>query len=454
MSRSLKIAAVVAASFIPASRVAGQAATPMRPDRPVASVSIVPLADHHQHVVGPAAVAWVGRQIPMTPVKLPPDLARVIRAREAASGTTDIGIYMPDALILDISEREDHWVKGSEGVKRMVEAYQPDTPFIPTTYYADGAVGYIAGVVGLKPASPTMHFMFGLRKDETGQWRIAVEYATIKPPLEFPKALTADRTVQILDDAGIAKAAVLSVAYWFGDGADSGTLAGEYAKVREENDWMASEVARFPKRLVGFCGVNPVRDYAVDEIRRCAKLPGIKGMKVHFGNANVDVTDASQLAKLQRFFREADRNGMAIVAHLWIRDRSYGSRHARIFIDSILPHAPNVTVQVAHLGGAGRYAYDSVTQVFVDAVRSGNRNMRNVYFDLATVVTESQSPETIELITRRLRELGLNRIVFGADTPAGTRPDPIAAWATIRRRLTLSEDELKVIAANLAPYLQ
>ena len=417
-------------------------------------MSIVPLADHHQHVIGPAAVAAVGRQIPLAPIELPPDLARLIRAREAASGTTDISIYMPDAQILDVSEREDHWVKGGEGLKRMIEAYQPETPFTPTAYSVDGNSGYIAGVVGLKPTAPTMHFMFGVRKDTEGQWRIAVEYATIKPPLEFPKPLTADKTIQVLDDAGIAKAAVLSVAYWFGDGADRGSLAEEYAKVRQENDWMASEVARFPNRLVGFCGVNPLREYALDEIRRCSKLPGIKGMKVHFGNADVDVTNADYLGRLQRFFREANANRMAVVAHLWIGDRSYGARHTRIFVDSILPHAPDITVQVAHLGGAGRYAYDSVTQVFVDAIRSGDRRMNNVYFDLATVVTDAQSPQTIELVTRRLRELGLNRILFGADTPTGSRADPVMAWATIRRRLTLSEDELKIVAGNVAPYLR
>ncbi len=454
MSKSMVLAAVVGASLFTASSPHCQGPVPQTGvDRRPSSITVVPVADHHQHVVGPAAVAAIGVQVPVAPVKLPPDLARVIEAREAASGTRDIGIYTPDAQILDISEREDHWVKGSAGLQRMIEAYQPDTPFTPTAYNVDGTSAYIAGVIGSKPTAPIMHFMFGLRKDD-GRWRIAVEYATIKPPLEFAGPLTADRTIQVLDDAGIAKAAVLSVAYWFGDGANRGTLTEEYAKVREENDWMAAEVARFPKRLVGFCGVNPIRDYAVDEVRRCAKLPGIKGMKVHFGNADVDVTSADHRGKLQKFFREANANGMAIVAHLWISDRSYGARHTRIFVDSILPHAPAVTVQVAHLGGAGRYAYDSVTQVFVDAIQSGKSTMNNVYFDLATVVTEAQSPETIELITSRLRELGLNRILFGADTPAGSRPDPIAAWATIRRRLTLTEPELRLIAANVAPYLR
>jgi len=30
-------------------------------------------------------------------------------------------------------------------------------------------------------------------------------------------------------------------------------------------------VARFPYRLVGFCGVNQFRDYVINEIERCAR---------------------------------------------------------------------------------------------------------------------------------------------------------------------------------------
>ena len=446
MQHLKKSLAVVILTFLPLGRGIAQ----QSPSR----MNIVPKVDHHQHVVGPAAVAWLTPGAPLQPIALPPDLARVIQAREKASGTQDISIYTADAQILDISEAEDHWVRGKEGLARMIAAYEPETPFAPTAYHVDGNAGFIAGVIGSKPLDPTMHFMFGLKKDTAGAWRIAVEYATLKPPLEFGKPLTADKTMQVLDDAGISRASVLSVAYWFGDGAFKGTTSEEYAKVREENDWMAAQVARFPERLVGFCGVNPLRDYALDEIRRCAKIPGIKGMKVHFANSHVDVTNNDHVGKLRQFFREANNNRMAIIAHLWIRDRSYGARHTQVFVNEILPEAPDVTVQIAHLGGAGRYAYDSVTSVFVDAIKSGNKNMRNVYFDLATVVTEKQNAESIALITKRLREIGLDRILFGADTPAGTRPESIAAWATIRRRLPLTDAELGQLAGNVAPYLR
>ena len=46
---------------------------------------------------------------------------------------------------------------------------------------------------------------------------------------------------------------------------------------------------------------------------------------------------------------------MGIVVHLRASETQnlpYGREEARIFLDELLPAAPDVTVQVAHLGGA------------------------------------------------------------------------------------------------------
>ena len=85
------------------------------------------------------------------------------------------------------------------------------------------------------------------------------------------KPIAADDLIALLDAAGIRRAAVLSVAYMFGS--PSRTVENEYEKVKAENDWTGREVARFPDRLIGFCGFNPLEDYALDELARCAKIP-------------------------------------------------------------------------------------------------------------------------------------------------------------------------------------
>jgi predicted TIM-barrel fold metal-dependent hydrolase len=336
----------------------------------------------------------------------------------------------------------------------MANAYTPDTRFVPNTWSIDGATGYIAGTVQTGASTvDEMHFVFGLKKDPGGRWRIALEYATNKPPLTFAEPITADKLLTHLDDAGIQRAVILSVAYWLGSPLRDRPVENEHARVREANDWTIAEVARHPDRLVAFCSVNPLKDYAIEELVRCSRLPHVKGMKLHFGNSGVDVKNPEHVEKLRRFFRAANEHRLAIAVHLWTLDKSYGPEHSRIFLEKLLPEAPDITVQIAHMAGAGRYEYDDVLAVFADAVSAGDPRMKNVYFDLTTVVTDTQPSEKLELIARRLRQIGLERILFGSDTVLPSRPPPLLAWAMVRR-LPLTDDELRIIANNVAPYLR
>jgi Predicted metal-dependent hydrolase of the TIM-barrel fold len=83
--------------------------------------------------------------------------------------------------------------------------------------------------------------------------------------------ITARDVIALLDSAGIRQAALLSVAYIYGSPKRS--VPDEYAKVRAENDWNAAQAAEYPDRLRAFCSFNPLKEYALDEIARCARDP-------------------------------------------------------------------------------------------------------------------------------------------------------------------------------------
>jgi hypothetical protein len=108
---------------------------------------------------------------------------------------------------------------------------------------------------------------------------------------------------------------------------------------------------------LGFCSVNPVRPYAVNEIARCAKDPNLHtGLKLHFGNSDVDVDNPEHLAQVRRVSRAANEQRMAIAVHTHANidhHRPYGAKEARVFLEQLLPEAPDVTVQIAHLAGGG-----------------------------------------------------------------------------------------------------
>src|SRR5262249_44749564 len=95
------------------------------------------------------------------------------------------------------------------------------------------------------------------------------EVARLLRPDSSWGGISAGDLVAFLGSAGIRRAVVLSVAYLWGS--PGRNLADEYASVRAENDWTAGQVASAPRRLVGFCSVNPLKPYALAEIERCAR---------------------------------------------------------------------------------------------------------------------------------------------------------------------------------------
>jgi predicted TIM-barrel fold metal-dependent hydrolase len=234
--------------------------------------------------------------------------------------------------------------------------------------------------------------------------------------------------------------------------------ANEYEKVKAENDWTRDQVAQYPDRLRVFCSVNPLRPYALDEIARCARDSRLRaGLKLHFGNSDVDVHDSAQVAQIQRVFRAADVYRMPIVAHIHAninRKRPYGRAEALIFLEEILPAAPNVAVQIAHLAGAGSYddATDSAAAVFADAIARHDPRMAHVYFDASGISISAMSGAQKERMVARMRQLGLERILYGSD---GAVPGngPREYWAAFKT-LPLTDAELRTIASNVAPYMR
>jgi predicted TIM-barrel fold metal-dependent hydrolase len=261
-----------------------------------------------------------------------------------------------------------------------------------------------------------------------------------------------------MDETGIQRAVVLSVAYWFGGPPRPlRKWAGdEYANVRAENDWAAAQVSRYPDRLVAFCGVSPLRDYAVQEVRRCASELRMKGLKIHFGSSGVNVLNLEHLEKVRRVFQTANELGLAIVVHTNVNP--YGREQAEVFLKELLPAAPDVVVQIAHLWGGNQFVPSALT-VFANAVAAGDPRTKNLYFDLTEIepaAAITNNPEkTMQEIARFIRQIGLKRILYGSDAAATSDAPPTSLrWARLRSKLPLTNKELRVVANNVAPYMR
>ena len=279
--------------------------------------------------------------------------------------------------------------------------------------------------------------------------------ALFSPP---GRPFTAAELVPLLDAAGIRRAVVLSTAYTFSQ--PSRKVENDGEKVKADNDWTAEQVALFPKRLVGFCSLNPLKEYALDELHRCAENRHLRrGLKLHFGNSLGDYHNREHVKRLRQVFEAANRHKMAIAIHMRPSNEegiAYGRDEAQIFFEEVLPAAPDIAVQIAHMAGDGGYrdpAIDQAAAVFAEAVERNDPRTRRLWFDVATVTTaEMPQPEKAARIVARIRTLGVERILFGSDAATETW-GPRKGWETFRK-LPLTEAEFRTIAKNVPPYMR
>ncbi len=411
-----------------------------------------PVADHHAHLLSPATIKLVADP-PLPTVELPADLARMLQERE--KGWNDKAALAPlfteDSLVLD--DREPLWIRGRDKVSDFLSTnFAKPYHITPIAFTVNGSSGTIAGYFTRPLDNGTTryfgHVLMTVQKGADGTWRIAAESPTFPGP-RTREPRSADQLIAELDAAGIRHATVLSVAYWFGSPLMPKAEGDEYANVRAENDWTAKEAARFPDRLVAFCSFNPLKDYALEEIDRCAKIPQVKGLKLHLGNSAVDVLNPDHVEKLRRVFARANERRLAIAIHLWTNG-DYGRKHAEAFLSRILPAAPDVPVQIAHFAGGGPGYTDEALEVYADAIAANDPRTKNLYFDVATVA-DQQTEETLKTFAKRIRQVGPRRVLFGTDLgPPAARQ----SWLTFRTTVPLTDEEFKTIAGNVAPYFQ
>jgi uncharacterized protein len=424
---------------------------------------IAPRVDHHQHLLSPALAGRLF-EVP-APIELPPELHK--RFRESLPRFNDsvalADLYTEDAVLsfsfAPTGAAPETWVKGRKRVASfMATRFRNQYSLTPISYSIDGSAGYIAGYLSGIPRHYAVHL--SLRKSSDGVWRIAAQSLTFGGPAPVAAPLTADRLIALLDAAGIQRAAVLSLAYIHGSA--NFRRDDEYAQVRAENDWTKEQVAKVPDRLRALCSVNPLREYALAELDRCAKDAGLRhGLKLHFANSDVDLRNREHVEQLRRVFRAANARRMPIVAHIWTGDevigKPYGRRQVEVFVNDILSAAPDIPIQIAHLAGAGprldRGTREAL-EVFAAAISSGDPRTRNLYFDVTTNVTPQISIEDAAFIAAHLRQIGVQRILYGSDLGLGGNLPPRQAWGAFRGLLPLTEAEIKTIAENVAPYMR
>jgi len=243
-----------------------------------------------------------------------------------------------------------------------------------------------------------------------------------------PKArlATAEELLAAMDEAGIDLSVVLNI----------GWVSHELCV--KTNDYILDSVSRYPKRLVGFCAIQPrAGDVAIAEIERCARA-GAKGI----GELRSDVQafDLIDKGTMKPLVDAALKHDLILLTHSSEPVGHEYSGKGSITPDilySFITAFPNLKIVSAHWGG-GLPFYALMPEVA--------RALANVFFDTAATAF-LYKPEIFEQVSRII---GSDKILFGTDYPLMHQNRVLAQVQSARLP---ARDKAKILGDNAQKML-
>jgi predicted TIM-barrel fold metal-dependent hydrolase len=207
------------------------------------------------------------------------------------------------------------------------------------------------------------------------------------------KIATAEELIASMDEAEIDLSVVLN----------AGWVSHELCV--KTNDYILDSVSRYPRRLVGFCAIQPrAGDAAIAELERCARA-GAKGIgELRSDVQGFDLTDKTTMKPLVEATLKHDLIFLIHSSEPVGHEYSGKGRITPDILYSFITAFPNLRVVCAHWGG-GLPFYALMPEV--------GKALANVLFDTAATVF-LYKPEIFEQVSRII---GSDKILFGTDYP-------------------------------------
>ena len=207
------------------------------------------------------------------------------------------------------------------------------------------------------------------------------------------KIATTEELIESMDRAGIDISVIVNL----------GWITHELCV--ETNDYILESIARYPKRLIGFCTVQPQSlNAAIAEIERCARggARGIGEMR-----PDMQLLDLGDDPIITPFMTAIKQHRLIFLTHASEPVGHDYPGKGIITPDILYPFItthPDVTIVCAHWGG-GLPFYALMPEV--------QKALQNVYFDTAASPFLYQ-PQIYTLVSQLV---GADKILFGSDYP-------------------------------------
>lgn len=246
---------------------------------------------------------------------------------------------------------------------------------------------------------------------------------------------------------------LISMAYVYSS-TEFGTIDGNLKLLsEEENNYLSSAKMKYPTQISAYYGIDPMTDFAIEEIKRCHKILKLDGLKMHFNASQVYLTEQKYQTKVKEVLSYASENKIPVLLHIDNSHRKFGMPDLRILSDSILSYLPPLTMQIAHLGTSG--GFNGRTKAFIDSYKVLCSDLRHplnkhkITFDISAVALDKDSDGVPKLdkngfaeLATYLRKIGMGNLQFGTDYPLY---DAKKYLNILKEKVKLSDSEIEIL---------
>ncbi len=235
------------------------------------------------------------------------------------------------------------------------------------------------------------------------------------------KLATANELIANMDKEGIDVSVVLNIGW------------SSHQLCLETNDYIMDAIARYPNRLVGFCGVQPLAsEKALVELERCVR-GGVKGIgELRCDTQGFDLADEATMGPIAQVAME---HHLVLLTHSSEPVGHSYSGKGTITPDILyrfIQNFPDLIIVCAHWGG-GLPFYALMPEVA--------RALSNVYFDTAASPFLYQDA----IFEHVVGIVGADKILFGSDHPLIGQNRIVKS---IRSLKLAEEAESKILGGN------
>ena len=249
-------------------------------------------------------------------------------------------------------------------------------------------------------------------------------------------APTAAELVALLDEGNVERGVVLAPGYM---------AFPEPRYMTNENDYVAAQIADFSERLIGFCGINPRLEGAVDEVSRCLKLPGMVGVKLHLPGSEMDLDDPEQAAQLAAVFDRIEAEDAPVLMHVGDVSSQPLTSAAFEALSEIINSHPSVRITHAHCAGN---VDDATIESWLRVPGAGYNENSFVDTSACLKFYRDAPLATRELIVWRFRKWGIERVLLGSDYISFEPEETPAEAIETLRQYPFTEEEIGTILSN------